>query len=176
MDILIRHMKQSDLKHLLKIENLSFPDPLQDKEFEHILRKRLTFCLVAELETKKPESSKSKALFSKQIIGYVIFDTEAKKQINLISIAVTPSFRRKGVGTNLVQGVFAKLGDTRKRVGITISDQDLDAHLFFQSLRFKAVGVLRDFFGSGHDGYEFVYRSSYPYGHNSNAQESCKGI
>lgn len=176
MDILIRNMKYSDLKHLIKIEKASFPDPLQEKEFEYLLRKKLTYCLVAEIDKRETKSKKALTAGRKQVVGYIIFNTESKRQINLISIAVTPECRRQKIGTNLVQGVFHKLVENRRKIGITISDQDLYAHLFFRSLKFKAINVLRDFFGSGHDGYEFVYKTSNPYGNNSNAQESCKGI
>lgn len=157
----IRMMNRDDLPQLLAIEEASFPAPWNEKDFRATLQPKNAWGKVAIVDDK--------------VVGFIIYLT-AKKTYNVISLAVHPDYRRKGIGRELVNDMLEKVHPLRRNEArLTVSDQNLDAQLFFRSLGFRATEILKDFFGPGHDGYEFVYKANQPYKHDKKLDEICQG-
>jgi ribosomal-protein-alanine N-acetyltransferase len=65
----------------------------------------------------------------------------------VLNFAVLRSHRRLGVGAQMMAKLTAKLApDRRNRIVLEVRETNLAAQLFFRSLGFRAVSVLRDFY------------------------------
>ena len=54
---------------------------------------------------------------------------------------------RRGIGTALVDKLVSKLSPHRRnRIVLEVRETNLDAQLFFKSLGFRAISVLRDYY------------------------------
>lgn len=161
-DVKIRKIKPTDLPAVVLIENASFPTPWEIQDFRHTLSSKDNIGFLAEI--------------NKEVIGYCIYHME-QDQLSIISIAVAPHMRRKKIGLIMLLGEDAIEELECKSVRLTVSDDNLPAHLFFRAMGFKAETITRNFFGPGHDGYNFVYRPGNPYKLNKRKQldESCQG-
>lgn len=132
---------KGDLPEILEIEKKCFDLPWDKQTFSYFMNKPGSGILVAQMDS--------------EIIGYIVFEIE-KSYFNLVSVAVDPDVRRCGFGRLLVSELFNGHILDCKRIYCTVSDKNLDAHLFFNKMGFKAISVKKDFFDAGHDGYEFA--------------------
>ena len=69
-----------------------------------------------------------------------------KKRLHLLSMAVLPEFRGRGVGRTLVEQLIGKLSLQRNKLSLEVRETNLGAQLFFRRLGFNAISVLRDFY------------------------------
>ena len=64
-----------------------------------------------------------------------------------MNFAVNPEVRRHGVGNAMVSKLIGKLShERRNRIMLEVRETNLEAQLFFKSLGFRAISVLRDFY------------------------------
>ena len=162
MNIKIRDIKPSDLPNLTPIEIASFPHAYWETEdFRTVLSDKNNYGLLVETHC--------------EIVAFAIYSLD-RKYISIINIAVSPHVRRQKIGFAIIEKLIMSLGK-RKEICLTVSDQNLDAQLFFRSMGFKAVNVERNFYGRGHDGYDFVYNVGSPYKYDKSKQldEVCRG-
>jgi ribosomal-protein-alanine N-acetyltransferase len=77
----------------------------------------------------------------------------------MLNLAVARSHRRLGVGAQMMRKLTAKLAPERRtRIVLEVRETNLAAQLFFRSLGFLAVSVLRDFYqDSAEDAYLMQY-------------------
>lgn len=91
-----------------------------------------------------------------QVVAYAIYELN-RGTMNIINMAVDPRFRRKKIGTLLINRMKMKLKEQgRNFLEIDSVETCLAAHLFLKFNGFKAVGVNRGQFGE-RDGYTFTY-------------------
>jgi ribosomal-protein-alanine N-acetyltransferase len=78
----------------------------------------------------------------------------------VLNFAVAPHYRRHGVGEQMVSKLTGKLSQQRRsRLLLEVRETNLDAQLFFRSLGFRAVSVLRGFYeDTPEDAYVMQYR------------------
>lgn len=136
-----RWMILRDFPEVLQIENASFPaHPWTEEDFLDVLRQRNCIGHVAKT--------------SSAVVGYVLYEFHRKRFI-LLKLAVAEGFQRQGVGRMLVERMVSRfIPGRREAVEVTVRESNLDAQLFFRSLGFKAIEVLRDHYArSGEDGY-----------------------
>lgn len=149
LDVHIRWLIRRDLPEVLAIEEASFEYPWSEVEFVECLKRRNCVGMVAQ--------------HGQEILGYMIYEL-TRSGIHLINLAVAPSHRRKGVGTQMITKLISKLSpDHRNRIVLEVRETNLTAQLFFRANGFRAVSVLRDFYeDSPEDAYlmEFVLESS----------------
>lgn len=163
MNVNLRPIKPADLDALLEIEKDSFPEPWELQDFKTTLNENKNVGFLAETHGR--------------ILGYLIYRLE-QGQFSIISMAVAPDMRRKGVGRLMFEQIVLKLNPLKRtQVCATASERSLEAHLFFKGVGFKGVEVLWDFYGPGHDGYDFVYNIGTPYKYDSRKalDEACQG-
>lgn len=158
----VRPFKYSDLGPVMEVENASFPLPWEEEDFITTL--------------KLPENSGLLAETHGKTVGYIVYQV-ADERLIILSIAVAPDFRRRGIGKMLMEQVIIMLNERRPILALTACDTNLEAHLFFRNLGFRATGVAWNFYGPGNDGYEFEYHVGQPYKYNKNKQldEACQG-
>ncbi|MEX0569134.1 MAG: ribosomal protein S18-alanine N-acetyltransferase [Candidatus Njordarchaeota archaeon] len=95
-EIILRRAKTTDLDQIAEIENLSFIEPYS-KELLLMLILSVAIFLVAE--------------YHKKIVGYICASIEIYDGPcgHIISIAVHPNYRRKGIGSALIKELINRL-------------------------------------------------------------------
>lgn len=141
----IRWMIRRDMPTVLSIEESSFEFAWSEEEFIRCLRQRNCIGMVAELGDR--------------VVGFMIYELH-KNRLHLLNFAVCPSMRRKQIGAAMVEKLVGKLSnDRRNRILLEVRETNLDAQLFFKSLGFRAISVLRDFYAdTTEDAYLMQFR------------------
>ena len=141
----IRWMIRRDMPAVLGIENKSFEFSWNEEDFIRCLRQRNCIGMVAEEND--------------QVVGFMIYELH-KNRLHILNFAVADESRRSGVGLAMVSKLLGKLShERRNRIMLEVRETNLEAQLFFKSIGFKAVSVLRDFYeDSVEDAYLMQYR------------------
>lgn len=136
----IRWMIRRDLPDVLAIENASFEFPWCEEKFLRILGQQNHIGMVAE--------------HNKHIIGTYIYALR-RDWIELLTFAVQPEFRGRGLGRLMIAKLVGKLSAKRRtRIVLYLRETNLPAQLFFRAVGFRAEAVLRGHFkDTGEDAY-----------------------
>ena len=146
LDVHIRWMIRRDMPEVLDIEGQSFEFPWSEEDFIRCLRQRNCIGMVAE--------------FEEQVVGFMIYELH-KTRLHVLNFAVNPKFRRRAVGQVIMNHLIGKLSHQRRnRILLEVRETNLAAQLFFRSVGFRAVSVLRDFYD---DTTEDAYLMQYDY-------------
>jgi ribosomal-protein-alanine N-acetyltransferase len=141
----IRWMIRRDMPAVLCIEQAAFEFRWTEEDFLRCLRTRNCLGMVAEHD--------------EQVVGFMIYELH-KNRLHILNFAVDPRFARMGVGTAMVGKLVSKLSPERKnRIMLEVRETNINAHLFFKSLGFRAISLLRGFYDdSAEDAYLMQYR------------------
>ena len=141
----IRWMIRRDMPEVLQIETQCFEFAWTEEDFLRCLRQRNCIGMVAEQGEK--------------VVGFMIYELH-KNKLHIMNFAVHDQWRRTGVGTQMVGKLITKLSSHRRtRITLEVRETNLIAQLFFHKQDFKAVRVLRGFYGdSGEDAFLMEYR------------------
>lgn len=141
----IRWMIRRDMPHVLAIEQEAFEFAWSEEDFIRCLRQRNCIGMVAEIEDK--------------IVGFMVYELH-KSRLHLLNFAVSGSWRRQGIGTQMANKLLGKLSQQRRtRVLLEVRETNLAAQLFFRKVGFRAVSVLRSFYDdTPEDAYVMQYR------------------
>jgi len=137
----LRKFSFSDLERVRKIDKVSFPD--RASYSENFLKK---------LSQNYPQGFVV-AEENKKIIGYTI-GRPKNGQAEIISLAVDPGWREKGIGTILTKFLiehFQKEGI--KEVFLYVRTKNKGAVSFYQELGFKISETLESFYSNGDNAY-----------------------
>jgi ribosomal-protein-alanine N-acetyltransferase len=145
LPIHVRWCIRRDMPEVYAIENASFDDPWPEEDFVRTLRQRNCIALVAEHDEK--------------IVGFMVYELH-KTRLHILNLAVHPDFRRRKVGSSLVNKLIGKLSrERRNRIRLEVRETNLDACLFLKGAGFRAIDVVRGFYDSiSEDAYVFQYR------------------
>jgi [ribosomal protein S18]-alanine N-acetyltransferase len=150
----VRWMIRGDLERVLEIEKQCYEFPWHEEDFLNALRSRACIGMVVEMPVR------SNHYQIDRVFGFMIYELR-QYSILLLNISVAEEARRCGLGSQMVEKLKYNLTDQRRRSLRTIvRDTNLESHLFFKSCGLRATQVLENHYGSGRDGYEFVYRRS----------------
>mgnify|MGYP003392989698 CR=1 FL=1 len=144
----IRWMIRRDMPEVLQTEQDSFEFAWTEEDFLRCLRQRNCIGMVAEQGEK--------------VVGFMLYELHEAK-LHILNFAVHPSFRRHGIGAQMVAELVSKLSSHRRtRITLEVRETNLAAQLFFRHEAFKAVKVLRTFYkDSGEDAYLLQYEIPY---------------
>ncbi len=132
---MIRPIALTDLDRLLEIEEQSFPkSPYSLTTFVHL------FWLYPETFWVYVDPSRDQE--REETCAYLIFSREG----HLISLAVHPKYRRRGIGETLVRKAMETLPVKRMRAEVRRSNRG--ARAFYQKLGFQIAGVLSNYYGN----------------------------
>lgn len=119
MIVNIRWMIKADLPRVLEIEGESFADPWPEEDFIRVLRQPNCIGMVAEI--------------GEVVVGFMIYRL-GRRQIELLNLAVAHAYRRKGIGSQLVDKLKSRLQSIRRKVlRFDIADFNLLGHIFLRS-------------------------------------------
>jgi ribosomal-protein-alanine N-acetyltransferase len=143
----IRWMIRRDMPAVLAIERECFEFPWHEEDFIRCLRQRNCIGMVAEA--------------SERVVGFMVYELH-KHRLHILNFAVHEQFRRRGIGSQMAKKLITKLShDRRSRIMLEIRETNLTAQIFFRSLGFRAVSVLRKFYeDTPEDAYMMQYRYS----------------
>src|SRR6266849_438962 len=141
----IRWMIRRDMPEVLQTEQESFEYAWTEEDFLRCLRQRNCIGMVAEQGEK--------------VVGFMIYELH-KAKLHILNFAVHPSYRRTGVGAQMITKLISKLSNHRRtRITLEVRETNLSAQLFFRAQGFKAMRVLRAFYeDSGEDAFLMQYR------------------
>ncbi len=132
---MIRPFSSSDLDSILQIENQSFPkSPYDWTTFLnlHYLYPETFLVYVNTSHGQKKE----------EILGYIIFTQDG----HIISIAVHPQDRRKGIGAQLLQRAMKT--PHLKKVWAEVRRSNQGAQAFYAKLGFQIAGLVPNYYGN----------------------------
>jgi ribosomal-protein-alanine N-acetyltransferase len=132
---MIRPFSFSDLDSILQIENQSFPkSPYDWTTFLnlHYLYPETFLVYVNTSHDRKKE----------EILGYIIFTQDG----HIISIAVHPQDRRKGIGAQLLQRAMKT--PHLKKVWAEVRRSNQGAQAFYAKLGFQITGSIPNYYGN----------------------------
>lgn len=142
-NIVVREARRDELERLLIIENLSFKDPYPLFILDFYLKLTPDTFLVAETEGK--------------VVGFVIGLKEGWSWGHLISIAVHPEFRGRGIGRRLMEECLARLRSKGvKRVRLEVRVSNRRAIELYRKLGFRVEDLLPNYYRDGEDAYLMV--------------------
>ncbi len=128
----IRWMIRRDMPEVLDIESQSFEFPWLEEDFIRCLRQRNCIGMVAEHDDR--------------VVGFMIYELH-KMRIHVLNFAVADDYHRRGVGSQMVAKLIAKLSTQRRnRIVLEVRETNLAAQLFFRENGFRAVSVLRSYY------------------------------
>ena len=141
----IRWMIRRDMAEVLQIERESFEYPWIDEDFIRCLRQRNCIGMVAEHEGR--------------VVGFMIYELQ-KTRIHVLNFAVVGEFQRRGVGSQMIAKLTAKLSlQRRNRILLSVRETNLPAQLFFRENGFRAVSILHSYYSdTPEDAYLMQYR------------------
>ena len=145
----IRWMIRRDMPEVLHIETQAFEFAWTEEDFLRCLRQRNCIGMVAE--------------HGEKVVGFMIYELH-KNKLHIMNFAVHSQWRRTSVGAQMVAKLISKLSSHRRtRITLEVRETNLSAQLFFNRQDFKAVRVLRSFYGdSGEDAFLMEYRFGSP--------------
>ena len=141
----IRWMIRRDMAGVLEIEKLGFEFSWSEEDFVRCLRQRNCIGIVCEYEER--------------VVGFMIYELH-KNRIHVLNFAVHPDFSRRAVGRQMMDKLIGKLSSQRRnRIMLEVRETNLSAQLFFRSMGFRAISVLRDYYDdASEDAYLMQYR------------------
>lgn len=126
----IRWLIRRDMPDVLAIEQASFEYAWTEEDFLCCLRQRNCIGMVAERDGR--------------IVGFMIYELH-KQRLRLLNFAVASDARRQSIGRQMIRRLVDKLSQQRRReIMLEVRETNLAAQVFFRSMGFFALGVLRD--------------------------------
>jgi len=133
---MLRRCKKEDLDQVLQIERICFKHPYDYLTFLYFLMREPDGFYVAEENGR--------------IIGYVISSVRGSKG-TIISIAVIPEFRRKGIGSKLMRESLNFLSKRVNHVELQVKTNNIEAISFYKKLGFEEIGLVPNYYPDGQD-------------------------
>ena len=147
----VREVTLKDLDDVIRVNRENLPENYPPYFFKMHYERFPRAFLVAESEGK--------------IVGYIMcrveegslftFKKPFGRQGHIISIAVVPYMRRKGVGTRLMKEAMKALKDVYKvdEYYLEVRVSNIPAISLYEKLGFKKIRVLRGYYRDGEDAY-----------------------
>jgi len=128
---MIRKFKKSDLGAILRIEEEAFPK---------LPYNRVTFLYYASICPSTFLVYEDGGRNAHEIVGYLIFYPGG----HIVSIAVHPAYRRRGLGTRLVEEVLKR---TKGRAIVEVRESNEVAIRFYKRLGFELRTIIPKYYG-----------------------------
>ncbi len=136
-------MRQEDIRAVHRIDVQSHARPMSSSQFQLWVDSDVESGLVVRNGS--------------DIVGYCVFGVQATNY-RILRLAVAPAHRRNGYGRLLIDSIKSRLTDRRHRLWTTVSECNLDGHLFLRSLGFRATKTVpKSLDNRKEPGYWFVY-------------------
>jgi len=132
---MIRPFSLSDLDSILQIENQSFPKSPYHWTTFLTLHYLYPETFLVYLDTSSPWKEEKN-------LGYIIFSGDG----HLISLAVHPEHRKKGIGRRLLERALKSLRSRKVWAEVRRSNQG--AQIFYLKMGFQMTGTVPNYYGN----------------------------
>lgn len=130
--ITIQRMTSDDLEEIARLEKLCFSDPWNKKSFEEELVHQFAIPLVVKV--------------NQRVVGYTCL-WHVDEQMEIANFAVSPEFRRKGIGRMLMERV---LFEAREKgctsVMLSVRESNVAAINLYTEFGFEVVGKRKRYY------------------------------
>jgi ribosomal protein S18 acetylase RimI-like enzyme len=106
-------MKRDDLKSVMRMQKMS--GEFSKNHTQEFINKNNAICSVVEVEGK--------------VVGFIFYEIDASS-IEIDSLLVDTAFRRRGIGTELLSKLIAKLNKKRREITEVIKNSEASDYLF----------------------------------------------
>lgn len=136
-NVRLRKCRETDLAKVLEIERRSFKYPYTYPLFlQYLLREPEGFYL-ADIEGK--------------VVGYIVTSVVNERGY-IVSIAVLPKMRRRGIGGELLRKGLVHLQGRVKEVELQVGVRNEGAIRFYENFCFIRKGIIPHYYPDGEDG------------------------
>jgi ribosomal-protein-alanine N-acetyltransferase len=118
----IRWLIRRDMDDVMQIDDVGYVEPWSESKFISTLRKKTVIGVVATNGFNRT-------------IGFCLYELQ-KTQIEILRMAVSPQWRRKGVASAMIDRLKDKVAN-QKRCGVAC---EVDGHSIFSQLCFRDNG------------------------------------
>jgi ribosomal-protein-alanine N-acetyltransferase len=142
----IRNGNSEDLASILDIEKKSFDDPY-------------TLDMFVTLLESFPEGFRV-YLVSDKVVGYcVTYPVKQKRAMVIVSIAVHPDYRKRGIGTSLLKDsilISSKLHSAKAidKLILQVAEENDAARSLYEKFGFKNRSLIKNYYGRRKHGIE----------------------
>ena len=134
----LRPAVTDDLKQILEIEVMSYPEPWKKTHFLDEMQKRHARILV--LTDDDTDSI---------IIGYIIYWVQADG-VSLMNVTVNPKWRGFGFGMKLMQAMIKEaVYEDIPRIVLEVRESNIDAIGLYEKIGFKITHQRKNFYSNG---------------------------
>jgi len=133
----IKRMNTKHLREVLELERMIFKDPWSEHSFR--------------MEIMNPASFPMVAMVRGKVVGYSVTWT-AIDEVHIANIAVSPLYRRKGIGKGLLK-IILEEGIKRgfKVAHLEVRKSNIPAINLYEKFGFRKVGIRRGYYRDGED-------------------------
>ena len=133
MNVELRRLEQRDLDTVEEIERASYPTPWSRSMFAAELRKPSSIALGAYLEEG-------------ELVGYA-FVSRYVDAWHVMNVAVSPSYRRRGIASTLLGRLFeVTASDPRRGYTLEVRVSNAEAIRLYERLGFESRGIRRGYY------------------------------
>ncbi|MHA1596546.1 MAG: ribosomal protein S18-alanine N-acetyltransferase [Candidatus Asgardarchaeia archaeon] len=154
--LVIEPIRMQDVSYIIEINRVCLPENYPRSYFEYLVNTWTDACLLARVEDK--------------VVGYVLsriesgfssFSIRWVKKGHIVSIAVLPAYRNRGIGTNLLLRCIKALKEKYKVNEIILEVRVTNpAQRLYERLGFVKVKVLRGYYSDGEDAYLMALKTN----------------
>jgi [ribosomal protein S18]-alanine N-acetyltransferase len=149
VNVLVRRLEGDDLDAVEEIERASYPTPWSRSMFAAELRKPGSLALGALLDDGT-------------IVGYA-FVSRYVDAWHVMNIAVTPSYRRRGIATALLERLLEVTAvDPRRGHTLEVRVSNVGAIRLYERLGFQSRGIRRGYYTDNREDALIMWRDADP--------------
>lgn len=151
----IEEIKEDDLPYVIRINEAVLPENYPFYFYEMLYRNYPRAFLVAKVGEKVVGYVMSRVEHSLHMSGFL---PSFIKRGHIVSIAILPEYRRRGIGTELMIRVLSSLENVYgcKEVYLEVRVSNRPAIEFYRKLGFRIDHVIRHYYKDGEDAYVMV--------------------
>ena len=149
MNVELRRLEQQDLGTVEEIERASYPTPWSRSMFAAELRKPSSIALGAYLEEG-------------ELVGYA-FVSRYVDAWHVMNVAVSPSYRRRGIASTLLGRLFeVTASDPRRGYTLEVRVSNAEAIRLYERLGFESRGIRRGYYTDNREDALVMWRDAAP--------------
>ena len=133
MMITVKTAKDSDVEFIAALEKETFSTPQSPSSLQKMIDDGSNILLVA--------------LCDGEYAGYIGAYTVLRES-DIVTVAVLPSFRRKGIARELLSELFKRLSGESDSLFLEVRESNVAARSLYSSLGFEEIGVRKGYYRS----------------------------
>lgn len=142
INLTVRPVRVRDLPEIYEIEERSFKEPYPPSFISALAYRNPETFLVAERGGR--------------VVGYIVATLERGRVGHIVSIAVTPEQRRRGIGSMLMLKTLEVLRRSgAKAIRLEVRRSNIAAQRFYEKFGLKRTSVIKNYYGD-EDAYVFA--------------------